>query len=190
MPRSRRRCSNAASRCSSRSRWLVRCARLTRSWRSPLAPGTILAVGHTERFNPAVEAARAHLKTPRFVEVHRLGTFPERSLDIDVVFDLMIHDLDLVLSIVGSRGHVHRRGGRAGADAEDRHCERAAAVRERMHREPDRQPDQPRTRAEDPVLPARLVRRRSTTRRRSSRSGASSARGRGCPRLKEASSRS
>jgi predicted dehydrogenase len=66
------------------------------------ARGTMLAVGHTERFNPAVEAARAHLRTPRFVEVHRLGTFPERSLDIDVVFDLMIHDLDIVLSIVNA----------------------------------------------------------------------------------------
>ncbi|MBP7778773.1 MAG: Gfo/Idh/MocA family oxidoreductase [Acidobacteria bacterium] len=60
-----------------------------------------LAVGHTERFNPAVTAARAHLRHPRFIEAHRLGTFPERSLDIDVVFDLMIHDLDLLLSIVG-----------------------------------------------------------------------------------------
>jgi predicted dehydrogenase len=59
-----------------------------------------LAVGHTERFNPAVEAARALLVNPRFIEVHRLGTFPERSLDIDVVFDLMIHDLDVVLSLV------------------------------------------------------------------------------------------
>jgi predicted dehydrogenase len=61
-----------------------------------------LAVGHTERFNPAVEAARALLVDPRFIEVHRLGAFPERSLDIDVVFDLMIHDLDVVLSIVSS----------------------------------------------------------------------------------------
>ena len=64
------------------------------------AGGVRLAVGHTERFNPAVTAARAHLAHPRFIEVHRLGTFPERSLDIDVVFDLMIHDLDLLLSIV------------------------------------------------------------------------------------------
>ena len=63
--------------------------------------GAVLAVGQTERFNPAVDAARPLLTDPRFVEVHRLGTFPERSLDIDVVFDLMIHDLDLVLSIVG-----------------------------------------------------------------------------------------
>jgi predicted dehydrogenase len=62
----------------------------------------ILAVGHTERFNPAVEAARRFLRDPRFIEVHRLGTFPERSLDIDVVFDLMIHDLDVVLSLVAS----------------------------------------------------------------------------------------
>jgi predicted dehydrogenase len=60
------------------------------------------AVGHTERFNPAVAASRAYLPDPRFIEVHRLGTFPERSLDIDVVFDLMIHDLDVVLSLVDS----------------------------------------------------------------------------------------
>jgi predicted dehydrogenase len=64
--------------------------------------GVTLAVGHTERFNPALEAARPLLTDPRFIEVHRLGTFPERSLDIDVVFDLMIHDLDVVLSLVAS----------------------------------------------------------------------------------------
>jgi predicted dehydrogenase len=64
--------------------------------------GAILAVGQTERFNPAVAAARPLLVDPRFIEVHRLGTFPERSLDIDVVFDLMIHDLDVVLSLVNS----------------------------------------------------------------------------------------
>jgi predicted dehydrogenase len=62
----------------------------------------LLAVGHTERFNPALAVARPYLTDPRFIEVHRLGTFPERSLDIDVVFDLMIHDLDVVLSIVNS----------------------------------------------------------------------------------------
>jgi predicted dehydrogenase len=66
------------------------------------ARGIVLAVGHTERFNPAVAAASRYLENPRFIEVHRLGTFPERSLDIDVVFDLMIHDLDIVLSIVPS----------------------------------------------------------------------------------------
>jgi len=64
--------------------------------------GAVLAVGHTERFNPAVAAARRVLVDPRFIEVHRLGAFPERSLDIDVVFDLMIHDLDIALSLVPS----------------------------------------------------------------------------------------
>jgi predicted dehydrogenase len=64
--------------------------------------GVPLGVGHTERFNPAVAEARPLLADPRFIEVHRLGTFPERSLDIDVVFDLMIHDLDVLLSLVTS----------------------------------------------------------------------------------------
>ena len=64
--------------------------------------GVVLAVGHTERFNPALAAARPLVTDPRFIEVHRLGAFPERSLDIDVVFDLMIHDLDVVLSLVDS----------------------------------------------------------------------------------------
>jgi predicted dehydrogenase len=64
--------------------------------------GVTLAAGHTERFNPAVAAAMPLVSNPRFVEVHRLGTFPERSLDIDVIFDLMIHDLDLLLATVGS----------------------------------------------------------------------------------------
>ena len=66
------------------------------------ASGAVFGVGHTERFNPAVAALRPLLDHPRFIEVHRLGTFPDRSLDIDVVFDLMIHDLDVVLSIVPS----------------------------------------------------------------------------------------
>ncbi len=66
------------------------------------ARGVVLAVGHSERFNPAVTAALPHLKDPRFIEVHRLGQLPGRSLDIDVVLDLMIHDIDLILSLVPS----------------------------------------------------------------------------------------
>ena len=64
--------------------------------------GALLATGHTERFNPAVAKALPFISEPRFIEIHRLGTFPERSLDIDVIFDLMIHDLDLLLSVVKS----------------------------------------------------------------------------------------
>ena len=66
------------------------------------AAGATLAVGHTERYNPAVSAVMPLVTTPRFIEVHRLGVFPDRSLDIDVVFDLMIHDLDVILSLVQS----------------------------------------------------------------------------------------
>jgi predicted dehydrogenase len=60
--------------------------------------GRILQVGHLERFNPAVIALERALTIPLFFEVHRLSVFTPRSLDIDVVLDLMIHDLDLVLS--------------------------------------------------------------------------------------------
>ncbi|MCL5669777.1 MAG: Gfo/Idh/MocA family oxidoreductase [Acidobacteria bacterium] len=64
--------------------------------------GRILQVGHLERFNPGVVAAKAVTRQPLFFEIHRLGVFSPRSLDVDVVFDLMIHDLDLVLWMVGS----------------------------------------------------------------------------------------
>jgi predicted dehydrogenase len=64
------------------------------------ASGAMLAAGHTERHNPAVSAVMPFVTTPRFIEVHRLGVFPDRSLDIDVVFDLMIHDLDIILAMV------------------------------------------------------------------------------------------
>jgi predicted dehydrogenase len=66
------------------------------------ASGAVLAVGHSERFNPAIQAALPILRTPRFVEVHRLSEFPERSLDIDVIFDVMIHDLDIVSAVANS----------------------------------------------------------------------------------------
>ena len=66
------------------------------------ASGATLAVGQTERYNPAVAAVLPLVTSPRFIEVHRLGTFSERSLDIDVVFDVMIHDLDIILALVRS----------------------------------------------------------------------------------------
>jgi predicted dehydrogenase len=62
----------------------------------------IFQVGHIERFNPAVDVLKATVSAPRFIEVHRLGSFSPRSLDIDVVLDLMIHDLDIVLTLDGS----------------------------------------------------------------------------------------
>ena len=61
--------------------------------------GRILQVGHLERFNPAVIALEKALTVPLFFEIHRLSIFTPRSLDVDVVLDLMIHDLDLVLSL-------------------------------------------------------------------------------------------
>ncbi len=64
--------------------------------------GRILQVGHVERFNPAVTAVQSIVSRPMFFEVHRLGIFTPRSLDIDVVYDVMIHDLDIVLSLVNS----------------------------------------------------------------------------------------
>lgn len=67
-----------------------------------LARRAVLQVGHIERFNPAVDVLRATVCHPRFIEVHRLGSFSARSLDIDVVLDLMIHDLDIVLSLDSS----------------------------------------------------------------------------------------
>jgi predicted dehydrogenase len=64
--------------------------------------GTVLQVGQVERFNPALLAARRYIRQPKFVEAHRLALFQPRSLDVDVVFDLMIHDIDAVLAVVGS----------------------------------------------------------------------------------------
>src|ERR1700730_12158751 len=63
--------------------------------------GAILQVGHAERFNPALVALRPHVRNPVYFEIHRVGQFTARSLDIDVVLDLMIHDLDIVQWLVG-----------------------------------------------------------------------------------------
>jgi predicted dehydrogenase len=61
----------------------------------------VLQVGHLERFNPAMVALRPHVRNPVYFEIHRVGSFTARSLDIDVVLDLMIHDLDIVQWLVG-----------------------------------------------------------------------------------------
>lgn len=62
----------------------------------------VLQVGHIERFNPAFVALQRHVSRPRFFEAHRMGIFTPRSLDIDVVMDLMVHELDIIASLVNS----------------------------------------------------------------------------------------
>jgi predicted dehydrogenase len=62
----------------------------------------ILQVGHLERFNPAVLAVRPYIHMPMFFEAHRLSVFTPRSLDVDVILDLMVHDLDIVLTLAQS----------------------------------------------------------------------------------------
>jgi predicted dehydrogenase len=64
--------------------------------------GRILQVGHLERFNAAILAAEPYLKSPRFVECHRMAPYRERGTDVNVVLDLMIHDIDIVQTIVGA----------------------------------------------------------------------------------------
>ncbi len=66
------------------------------------AKNLILQVGHLERFNPAVQALHQLAKDPKFIESYRISHFPDRSTDIDVIMDLMIHDIDIILSLVPS----------------------------------------------------------------------------------------
>ncbi len=73
--------------------------------------GIILQIGHLERFNPAVEALENLISEPKFIEVQRLGSFSARSLDIDVVLDLMIHDLDIIMALIKDEVKVIRSSG-------------------------------------------------------------------------------
>jgi predicted dehydrogenase len=66
-----------------------------------LRRGGVLQVGHLEWFNPALREMRGKIAEPRFIEAHRVGPFPERGIDVDVVCDLMIHDLDILQQILG-----------------------------------------------------------------------------------------
>ncbi len=66
------------------------------------AGGRILQVGHSERYNGAVQVLAGEVKDPAFIEVHRMGPFPGRGTDVDVVLDLMIHDIDIILTLVKS----------------------------------------------------------------------------------------
>ncbi len=73
--------------------------------------GRILQVGHLERFNPAVLALESRVTLPLFFEIHRLNVFSPRSLDVDVILDLMIHDIDIVLSLTGAEPEEIRAAG-------------------------------------------------------------------------------
>lgn len=64
--------------------------------------GRVLQIGHLERFNPAVQTLRRAATLPLFFEIHRMSVFTPRSLDVDVVLDLMIHDIDILLSLTGA----------------------------------------------------------------------------------------
>ncbi len=121
------------------------------------AGSAVLAVGHTERHNPAVAIALRLVTSPRFIEVHRLSAFPDRSLDIDVVFDLMIHDLDVILAIVGPEVVSIEAVGVPVLTSKYRHRERASALRVRLHCQHHGKPDQQGSGAEDQVLPAGCV---------------------------------
>jgi predicted dehydrogenase len=65
--------------------------------------GTLIQVGHIERFNPAVTAAAGKINNPKFIEAQRLSVFKDRCLDVNVILDLMIHDIDIILSLVRSK---------------------------------------------------------------------------------------
>lgn len=66
------------------------------------ASGAVLQIGHLERYNAGVMALAERIERPRFIEAHRIGEFVARATDVDVVTDLMIHDIDIILSLVGS----------------------------------------------------------------------------------------
>lgn len=70
--------------------------------------GASVMTGHLERFNPAMIALRPHVTRPLYFEIHRVSPFPNRSLDVDVVLDVMIHDLDAVRWLVGEEASVHK----------------------------------------------------------------------------------
>src|SRR5262245_35937487 len=79
--------------------------------RAAARSGRVLQVGHLERFNPGVRAIRQIVARPRFFEAHRMGVFSPRSLDIDVILDLMIHDLDVIALLVpSSPAHIDAVG--------------------------------------------------------------------------------
>ena len=82
--------------------------------------GVKVQVGHVERFNPAFTAAKGEINNPMFIESHRLAQFNPRGTDVPVVLDLMIHDIDIILSVVKSKiRRVHASGVNVVSDTPD-----------------------------------------------------------------------
>ena len=117
----------------------------------------IAQVGHLERFNPAVRATLPLLTQPMFFEVHRLSVFTPRSLDVDVVLDLMIHDLDIVLSFANSPVKEVRAVGLPDSFREGRHRQCADGARIRLRGQLHGQPRFHRTGPQAALLPAAAI---------------------------------
>ena len=117
----------------------------------------VAQVGHLERFNPAVRATIPLLTQPMFFEVHRLSVFTPRSLDVDVVLDLMIHDLDIVLAFANSPVKEVRAVGPADSFGKGGYRQCAAGIRIGMCGQLHRQPRLYRARAQAAFLPAPAV---------------------------------
>ena len=119
--------------------------------------GRVAQAGHLERFNPAVRATLPLLKNPMFFEVHRLSVFTPRSLDVDVILDLMIHDLDVVLSFVNSPVKEIRAVGLPILSKKGRHRQRAHGIRIGLRGKFHRQPGEHRTYPEAEVFSAASI---------------------------------
>ncbi len=117
----------------------------------------VLQVGHLERFNPAVIALEGRVTLPLFFEIHRLSVFSPRSLDVDVILDLMIHDIDIVLSLTGAEPSGDPRRGRFHPLAKGGYRQCPPGVSQRLRGEPDGQPGFHRAGAQTAPVPAATI---------------------------------
>jgi predicted dehydrogenase len=120
------------------------------------ASGAILQIGHLERFNAGIMELARRIDAPRFIEAQRMGGFTERATDVDVVSDLMIHDIDIILSLVERPGRRACRG-HAGAHRAPGHRQRQAGVRQRHGRQRGREPGLGQAHAAHPCVSAALL---------------------------------
>ena len=114
--------------------------------------GASVQVGHAERFNPVVTAIKKYAIAPKFIEAHRISPFTFRSADVGVVLDMMIHDIDLVLMMAGGKVRDIQAVGVNVIGASRGHLQCAADLRQRLRRQPHRQPACHQDRAEDANL--------------------------------------